>query len=477
MNKIKLFIVALFMVVAFSLTGLMRVDAAEENSVYTISDTTYDEESGKLSYQKITYNKNTYSTMNTTSLDAAGQSTGVSDDAEYVFFPARYLDYTWETKISFKYRNNGVKKIVVHAEYAAGVSKGGVDYEAGYKIICMDALDDNTSWNVSYGKAADGEEVFTIIFGSYANEIYDINLTGFRLYFDYGVNVTEERSFEVLGYEIHESSVVPTFASDPKPIRVSKLRSDDVNIENNTFTVNGTATVTANILDSKPGYEYLNITFRVKNDAKIAFKLDDETVIEEYYEKGTNTVSLPLNQEQFSKLEMVFEATDTMVIMKSFEFKGQPYFGDLGGSGFTVTKDEDTTTVKYNYTAGWYCLSAPIREYNSDYVEMVISFKILQPTLIGIQLDKKTIVNHWSETVYAAGEYEWTFDVSESNLTSDSVLDFYFDPKVNDYEGTSGEKTVIFTALEFRKAPTLPSATVTVDSLFEFDYDGKDKTA
>ena len=98
---------------AFTFSNLFSVDAAE-SSVYTLSDTTYDEESGKLSYQKISYSQKTYQTLNTTTTDANGESTGVSDDAQYVYFPARYLDFSGNTRVSFKYKNNGVEKIVMH---------------------------------------------------------------------------------------------------------------------------------------------------------------------------------------------------------------------------------------------------------------------------------------------------------------------------------------------------------------------------
>ena len=266
MNKIKLLIITFVMVLSFSLMSLVSVKAAEGgNSVYNITDTTYDEDSGKLSYQKISYNKNTYETTSVTKLDAAGQSVDVSDDAQYVFLPARYLEMTNDTKVSIKFKNSGVKKIVVHAEYSAGISSGGVDYEAGFTIVCMNALSSSEAWNVSLGKSVDGYDVTTILFGSYVKAIHDVSFVGFRLYFDYGKNVTEERQFEIFGYEVHESSVIPSFASDPKPTRVSKLKSDDVVVENNKFTVDGTATVKGNILDSKAGYEYLAIDFIIKN--------------------------------------------------------------------------------------------------------------------------------------------------------------------------------------------------------------------
>ena len=478
MNKLKLFIITLLMTVAFTFVNLISVNANTNASVYTISDTTYDEESGKLSYQKITYNKNTYETLNTTTSDAAGESTGVSDDAEYVFFPARYLDFTDSTKVSFKYKNNGVKKIVVHAEYSAGISSGGVDYKAGYKIICMDALDADTSWNVTEGKSADGYDVFTISFGSYALEIHDISFVGFRLYFDYGETVTNERSFEVYGYEIHEKSIVPTFASDPKSMRISKLQSDDVTIENNNmFTVNGSAKIKANILDPKEGYEYLEVTFRVKGEAKVSFKLDDTLVLENRYDNGTHTASLPLNKAQFSKLEMIFEASNTTIIIRSFDFKGEPYFGDLGGAGFTVSKSNGQTIVKYNYVTSWNHLSAEVKEYNAEYTDLIITFEVLQPTLIGILIDGKTMVDHWKREIHTPDEYTIPIDVSELGLDAGSVIEFYIDPDVGKYEASTGEKTIIFKKLAFEKAPELPSATVTVDPLFEFDYDGSKKAA
>ena len=481
MSKIKLLIITFVMILTFAFLqtadAKVSVGNVETNSVYTLSDTLYDEETGKLSYQKITYSQNTYTTMNSTEIDAAGGSVDVSNDAQYVFFPARYLDFTSSTKVSFKFKNNGVQKIVMHAAYSAGVSEGGVDYQAGYKLVCMNALSDAVSWNVSFGKSVDGCDVFTVQFGGYAEEIFDISFIGFRLYFDYGLTVTETREFEVLGYEIHESDVIPAFASDPKPIRVGKLRSNDVTIEDNTFTVNGTANVEASILDSKAGYENLAVTFRVKNDAKIAFKLDGKTVLEDTYEKGRYTVNLSLNGEAYSLLQMSFEAVDTVVIFQSFEFKGQPYLDTFSGSGYTVTTNGDATVVKYTYTVGWYKISAPIREYNTDYCQLHLEFELAQPTLLGIMIDDTYLVNHWSKVIYEAGKHELVFDVSNITISDSSALILYLDPEVSGYNGTSGEKTVTFTKVAFSKLPELPQADITVASSFEFDYDGKEKVA
>ncbi len=481
MSKIKLLIITFVMILAFNFIQIAKANVCvgnvEGDTVYTLSDTLYDEDSGKLAYQKISYSKNTYTTTTATELDAAGGSVDVSNDAQYVFFPARYLDFTSNTKVSFKYKNSGVEKIVVHAEYSAGISEGGVDYKAGYKLVCMNALSSAASWNVSYSKSVDGYDVFTIQFGLYAKEIFDISFTGFRLYFDYGLNVTDTRKFEVFGYEIHESEVIPSFASDPKPIRVGKLRSDDVVIENNTFTVNGTVKVSANILDSKSGYEYLAVTFRVKNDAKIVFKLDGEIIDENTYEKGTYTVNLSLNGEQYSLLEMDFEAIDTMVVMKEFVFKGKPYLDPFSGSGYTISTENSITTVKYTYKTGWYNIIAPIREYNTDYSLLHLEFELAQPLIMGIMIDDTYLVNHWSKVITEAGNHSLVFDVSEFNITSSSALIIYLDPAVSGYDGTDGEKTITFTKVEFAKAPELPKANLIVDSLFEFDYDGKTKQA
>ena len=91
MSKIKLLIITLVMVL--TCTFLQTADASvyvgnvETNSVYTLSDTVYDEDTGKLAHQKITYSQDTYTTMNCTETDAAGGSVDVSNDAQYVFSP------------------------------------------------------------------------------------------------------------------------------------------------------------------------------------------------------------------------------------------------------------------------------------------------------------------------------------------------------------------------------------------------------
>ena len=148
MKKIKMLIAMAIFTIVF--INLLPASAASDvictgdnvpNSVYTLSDTVYDEETGKVAYQKISYSKNTYQTTMCTELDATGQSIEVSPDAQYVFIPARYLNMTDYTCLSIKFANAGVQKVYLHAEYNAGVSKGGVDYESGIKFVCLDILD------------------------------------------------------------------------------------------------------------------------------------------------------------------------------------------------------------------------------------------------------------------------------------------------------------------------------------------------
>lgn len=481
MNKIKILLIAL--VLFFTCASLTKVDAkvhvgnAENGSVYNLSETIYDEETGKVAYQKISYNKNTYTTTNSTDVDANGNSVDVSNDAQYVFIPARYLNFTGDTLVSFKYKNNGVKSILLHAEYAAGVSQGGVDYKAGYTLICIDAISTG-SWNVSKSKSADGYDVTSIIFGNYVNKIYDVNLVGFRLYFDYGTNVNSYREFEIFGCEVHEPGVTPVFASDPKPTRMGKLTSEDVEIKDNSFKVNGTATVSSKILDFTPDNDQIALTFTTTDITSINFKLDGETVVEKQFASGKNTVNLSLTKDNYSLLDMVFNATNATVKIQSIEFLAKPYVDEFTGTGFTVNKQGDTQTVSYTYKTGWNKITAPIRKYNSGYDFFALEFELSHPIVMGILFDSTYVRDHWKYTEpLAAGTHSFLFDVSALELSSSSQLVIYLDPAITGYAGLDGKKTVTFTKLEFIKSEEMPEATITVDSLFEFTYDGKGKSA
>ena len=482
MKKIKLLIVAMLLVFVTSVIQFANAEVyvgnIEDECVYTLSDTIYDEETGKLAYQKVSYNKNTYKTTNCTDLDASGGSVDVSNDAQYLFIPAKYIDFTESTLFSMKYRNNGVKKIALHAEYAAGISQGGVDYKAGYKFVCVNALSTAESWNVSNSKSVDGYDVLSVQFGSYANEIYDCHLVGFRLYFDYGLQVDSYREFEIFGYEVHETGIIPTFASDPKPTRVAKITSPDVEIKDNSFVVNQTATINAKILDYTIDSDQLVLGVNLSDKAKITVKLDNEVVSTAEYGFGDHFINLSLDKETYSDLQMVFEGTNTVVKLKSFEFLAKPYIDSFSGSNFTITENNGVSVVSYDFKTGWNKISAPIRKYNPDYDFLRIEFNLNLPVVMGIMIDDTYIRNHWSYTdPLAAGSYSFLYDISKLAISNSSSINIYLDPAVTGYAGVEGTKEVTFTNVQLISSEDMPKATITVDEKFEFTYDGKGKEA
>ena len=407
-------------------------------------------------------------------LDASGASVEVSNDAQYIFFPARYLNITEETVVSFKYKNNGVQRIYLHAEYYAGISQGGVDYEGGYKFTCVNALSSLDAWNVTEGKSVDGYDVTTILFGNYAKEIYDFTLIGFRLYFDYGLTVDSERSFEVFGYEVHESGEIPTFTTDPKPARISKITSNDVTIKNNTFTVEENATVSAKIYDYTTDNYKISINLNLSDSATIDFKLDGQTVLSKKYGKGDHTVYLDLTEESYSQLDMVFAASTVTVKIKEITFLAPATVDTFTGSAFTITENEDNVTVTYNYQNSWSSLKAAIRNYNKDYEYLRLNFDLSHPIIVGVYIDDVAVRSHWSyKDPLEAGNHELLIDISAVEMDSTSTLIIYLDPTVEDNCGVLAEKTVVFNSVEVLRAEDLPKANITVDEIFEFEYDGQ----
>lgn len=476
--KIKL-LVSLVILSVFSLL-FMNLIPVNANNIYvgnatsdviTLSKTEFDRETDEMVYQKISYETNTYKSNVVTDVDATGAGVDVSSDAQYVFFPARYSKMTESTKVSFKYKNSGVEKIVVHMEYAAGISQGGVDYKSGYKLICVDALDPEASWNVSYSKSADGYDVFSIIFGSYAGEIYDSLLTGFRLYFDYGKTVKELREFEVFGYTVHESAEVPTFASDPKPTRVSKLTSSDVTISNNKFTVEDEATVSAEIYDYVPECYKLNIDMSLNANVNLDLKLDDTSVLHKTYFKGDHNIQIELTEDEYLNLEMKFVGENVTVKINTIEFLTVPYIDEFAGTEYTVEKVEEGIKVSYDYMpSGWYSLNAAIRNYNKDYEYLEISFKVLTDLYMGIYLDDDDLVYH---TKYTANEEKtYLIDLSEFALTSSSQLQLYLDSPISGNAGVEGTKSLIIKSCTLKSLKDFPQTEITVNEKYEYSYDG-----
>ena len=482
MKKIKLLIALSFLTLLLAnilpvkaSSGEVYAGNATSSSVYTLSDTVYDEETNKVAYQKVTYSKNTYATTTCSQLDAAGDSVEVSNDAQYVFFPARYVNLTESTVVSFKYKNSGVKRIYLHAEYYAGVSQGGVDYSPGYKFVCVNAISSEDAWNVTPSKSVDGYDVTTILFGNYAKTIYDFTLTGFRLYFDYGVNVTEERSFEVFGYEVHEENQIPTFTTDPKPTRISKLTSNDVTIKNNTFTVDSNAIVSAKIYDYTSENYKLKINFTLTEKTHIDFRLDDITVLSKQYGKGEHTVYLELTEDSYSSVEMEFTTSkETTIKVKAIEFLAPATVDVFSGSGFNVTKDGDNIVVNYSYKSGYNKLSAAIRNYNDDYQYLRLKFSLSHPIIVGVYIDDVSVRSHWTyKDPLAVGEHELLIDISSVDIDSSSSVVIYLDPPVEADSGIAAEKTVVFTEVTLLNADDLPKAEINVLDEFEYNYDGK----
>ena len=483
MKKIKILIALVILSLVF--INLLPANAASnkisvgdnvKNSVYTLSETEYDEETNKVSYQKISYSKQTYQTMTCTSLDAAGQSVAVSDDAQYVFIPARYLNLTDNTVLSIKYKNNGVKNIYLHAEYNAGISKGGVDYEKGYTIVCLNALatDPNEAWNATQSKSVDGYDVATVIFGNYTKVINDFLLTGFRLYFDYGVGVNNEKTFEIFGYEVHEQDSTPTFTTDPRPTRFSKLSSNDVTIKNNSFTVESNATVSAKILEFRPEAYKAEVEFNLSAPAHIDFKLDNNTVISKDYGKGTHTAYFELTEENYEKLDMVITGNVNVKII-NMAFRSPATIDTLSGSGFTVTGEDNSNLVaKYNYIKSWNTLKGSIRNYNDDYQYLSLKFNLSHPTVIGVYVNDSAIRSHYTyATPLSAGDNELLLDVTEFDLL-DGVLKIYVNPGDADPTNNVGEeKTITFSEVKLLRADDLPKTNITINSNYEFEYDGK----
>ena len=483
MKKINiLFVIFALCLMVYGLNANANVyvgNVTDNNSVYTLSDTKYDQETGEVTYQKISYNKNTYLTTNVTESDAAGGSVDVSNDAQYVFIPARYdKGFTDSTLFSLKYRNSGVEKLVLHAEYAAGVSQGGVDYKAGYRYVCVDAIS-TSSWNVTKSKSTDGYDITSVIFGSYANDIYDFTLVGFRLYFDYGVEVKTSRTFEIFGYDVHEKGTSPEFASDPKSTRISKFTSDDVEISNNSsFIADGKVTVKANIYDFTSDNSDLLVDFSLKDTAKIDFILDGESVCKDEYSQGNHTIKISLTKDNYSSLQITVEASATLVEIKKVEFLSKPYLADFTGSNYKFSTVDGNKVVTYDYKTGWNKITAPIKKYFKEYDYLAIEFNISHPIVMGIMIDDVYIRDHWKYTSpLEAGDHTFLFDISKFDITDSSSLVIYLDPAITNYKGTDGTKTVTFTKLEFIKSTEMPQADITVDPLFEFTYDGKGKEA
>lgn len=462
--------------------GFERVSASQ--SVYTITGDSYDEDSGLLTYRKVTYSENTYKTMNVTTLDAVGAPVDVSDDAEYVLLPVKYSGgFTDYTCVSIKYKNNGVKKLVMHVDYGAGISSAGVDYSAGFKYVCVDALNSST-WNVGFSKSIDGYDVLTVQFGGYAGEIYDLLLNGFRLYFDYGVQVNSERSFEIFGCTVHELGTNPSFASDPKGCRVSKIKSDDVEIVNGACTIDGTATLRANILDYSTDYKKLKLNFSVSSTANVQVKLDGETVSEGEYGIGAHTVTCKFTKNNYSSLELVVTAQNCDFKIESPVMVATPYVDSFSGSYFTINEQNGVKTISYlynkSYVANWYNVTAPIRKYTNDYDCLLIEFTLDAPVVMGIMIDDESgyLRNHWSEKQpLGVGGHSFFFSLKQIAVTDSSSLIIYIDPPVEGFYGEEQTKTITFTNIEFKDSLEMPKAEITVAPLFEFDYDGKEKQA
>ncbi len=447
--------------------------SGSEGNPYTV-EKSYDEETGELTYVKVEYSKNTYLTTNSTATDATGAPVDVSDDANYVFIPCDYYTPTEDTTVSIKFKNNGVSFLPMHVEYGAGISSGGVDYVAGFKYVCVDALSTST-WNVTHSKSVDGYNVTSVLFGSYAKEIYDVNIKGFRLYFDYSKEVNSTRSFEIFGLTVHEADQTPSFASDPKSCRLSSFKDEGGSPIGEKLIVKGKAAYIAQILDYSQEYTKLSIDLNVVGSGTLKVFLDEQLVADEILSPGKMTVDVAIDKE-YSSVRLEFDGECEVSL--GCKFGARPYVGEFNGSGFAVSSVEGKPSITYTFSEGWYKVSAPIRNYNSDYDCLVMELDLSHDILIGILIDDIYLRSHWEFTQpLKAGNNTFFFELSGVSVEEGSLLVIYFDPAVTDYKGVSEQKTVLFNRLEFVNSDQMPKAEITVDGSFEFEYDGKEHGA
>ncbi len=450
---------SLFCVCLLLSFGNVQTLVKANESVYTVTGDTYDEDTGELSYRKISYST----------------STG----GQFVSYPCKYEGkYKDDTCVSIKYKNGGVTFLPVYMEYGAGITADGSDYSSGEEIVCMDMFDNKASWNVSYSKSVDGYDVVTIIFGSYTSNYHDMALTGFRLYFDDGKTVDTTKTFEVYGLTVHERGATPSFTSDPKGCRLSKIKSDDVAVENNACVINGTATLKANILDYSTDYKKVNLNFTVNAAVNLAFKLDGEVLVQKDYGVGSHTITCNFTKDNYSLIELVIIGENCNFKINSLVLVSTPYVDTFSGSNFTVTNKNGVQTVTYSYTADWYSITAPIRKYTSDYDCLLMEFTLDTPIVMGIMIDGEYLYSHWSNTEpLAVGEHSFFFSLKGFNLNDSSSIEIYLDPPVTSDTGVAAVKTVTFTKIQFQDSLEMPKAEIQIAPLFEFDYDGNAKQA
>ena len=460
MKNKNLLILALSFLLTLSSVAFVNSTFVSADGVYTISAESYDQETGGLSYRKISYS--------------------TSPNGAYVSYPCAYEGkYTDDTCVSIKYKNNGVTSIPVYMEYGPGINAGGSDYSAGEEIICMDMLD-SSSWNVSYSKSVDGYDVATIIFGNYTSNYYDMILTGFRLRFDEGKSVNSERSFEVYGLTVHDESAVPSFASDPKSCRIGKVSVSGAEFKQNSGVVNGEAVLTAPILDFSNEYKKIKVGFTVNGGATVVIKLDGQSVSTAQYGVGAHVETLDFVKDNYDSLEIVVTANGTLFTLNQLILVSDPYVDEFTGSKYTISKQSDgSTVVSYTYKTGWNSIKAPIRRYTSDYDGLVIEFSIDTPIVLGIMIDGEYIRSHYTyKDPLTVGDHVLTFSLAELSLTDSSSIEFWLDPAITGYAGVEGTKTIVFKSIRFTASSELPKATISgLASEFNFTYDGKGKKA
>ena len=477
MNKIKLLIAILFLALSTLTVSIVSakslVETGKTESAYTLSEALYDEETGKLKYLKISYS----------TAPVASSNGEPKEGDDYVFIPAKYFNFTNDTQVSIKYKNNGVKKIVMNAEYAPGVTESGSEYAGGSELICVDAL--GTAWNSKVSKTADGYDMLTVSFGNYTTGQYDFLLEGFRLYFDLGSSVNSLREFEIYGCEVHEKGDTPKFVTDPDTTtRFTKLISDDTEVHDGEFTVNGSAIVSTKFLNYVPNYYKVLSNIILDNPATLNVYLDHSEipVITKNLIKGKNAISIPLdvNKEVYAKLEFEFITTkETNINIVSLDLVNKPTVTNItASSSIKVTTVEEGTKLSWTYKTGWSTMKCNIKGFTTEHTSLVMNFTLEQPTVIGIKLDGVWLRSHYvySDPI-SAGEQSLTFDLTSLDVKENSQIEMWLDPAITGYNGLDGTKTITFTSFEFITAVGLPDATITVDPLFEFEYDGKGKEA
>ncbi len=403
-----------------------------------------------------------------------------------VRIPCRGYDIS-DDRISIKYEADfpvGGQNIALYASLSEDVGTDGNDLPAGDALIGW-----FENWNVVSGQSKDGYKYITV---DHANYTDFRTVNGLILQFNYEGDPGTDKTIRLLGVDIHPSTEMPSFVTDPQPFSLSEPVAEGCTAEETDeggwkISLSGKGTLSFQAEHWDPTLaDRLAVDYAAFDGASMTPVLD-----------GVRGETVVLSSSRsVAEVEVVTETLDTVAL--EFSGTGDIYLYSVtattapkvtnwstsNGSYFELMEELDDPVYQMHYkrntSAGYPKVTVSVENWRAEYNIVCIDIEVLSGKVLpGILLsDQNYLISHWEAgNILGAGKHEFTFyDPLEIDPAWDgSSFIFYVNPNSVSGEGYTYDAEFNI-GFKFMKSADLPAAEISVaQEEYVFPYDGEVK--